>query len=188
MSLIPPTVLIMSKLKYHIIKRLGNSPSFLESLGPYPEFELRANFRSLENGTCNELEDYEDYIQSSTTRWDCIDTALNMFTRMKTFLKENMRSPGVLRLAIVSREEKAKLGTPWSDMFVDEFPLNIRGIRDEHGKELCSTDEPVSASSSSSLPIPIPAGGRQPVSLHRHLHDAGYLSSESCSAEECLRA
>lgn len=139
MSLIPPAPLILSKLKYHIKNRMKDDPDMdriLQVLGPYYLFKLTANFRSLENGTCNELEDIGTYIQSGdAVRWDCIDTALNMFTRMKGYLKTSLTAPGVLRLAICHQPDGALAGS-WSDMFVDEMPINVKGIRDEKGKEL----------------------------------------------------
>jgi hypothetical protein len=140
MSLIPPAPLILSKLKYHIRKRLANHPERMEQaladLGPYYLFRLTASFRSLENGTTNDLADIHTYIESPTVRWDCVDTALNMFTRMKNYLRLSIKSPGVLRLAICHRTESAAEDDPWSDMYVDEFPINVVGIRDEKGVEL----------------------------------------------------
>ena len=135
MSLIPPTALIMSKLKYHIMKKMKDDPSLeemLAKLGEYPIFKLLAEFRSLENGTINKLEDINKYIQDDIVEWDCIDTSLNMFTRMKQFLKMSITNPGVLRLVIASKTGSGE----WSDLYLDEFPINVKGIKDEMGNEM----------------------------------------------------
>ena len=144
MSLIPPAPLVLSKIKYHIKDRYKDDPLLLptlEKLGPYYEFKLTANFRSLENGTCNELEEIGDYIREEKIRWDCIDTALNMFTRMKNYLRSSMNSPGVLRLAICHQLEGSEPHVPWSDMFIDEFVINCKGLQDENGKEVSFAEE-----------------------------------------------
>ncbi len=143
MSLIPPTPLINSKLKYHIKSRIRDPDEqlrILEMLGPYYEFKLTANFRSLINGTCNELDDIGSYIGAQQTVWDDIDHALNMFTRMKKFLLGSLESPGVLRLGICHRVECSS--DPWSDMYVDEQPVNVRGIRDDKGNDLTLGKKP----------------------------------------------
>ena len=86
MSILPPAPIILSKLKYHILNRFKDDSSLdsvLEKLGPYPVFQLKAEFRSLENGTINKLVEISKYIESETIQWDCVDTALNMYTRMR---------------------------------------------------------------------------------------------------------
>lgn len=148
MSLIPPAPLILSKLKYHIQNRLKDTPELMEKvltkLGPYYLFTLKAEFRSLENGTINPLTDMSRYIDSDVHEWDCIDTALNMYTRMKKHLIDMINNPGVLRISIVHRIDECSSGGhregtalyKWFDLFLDEFPINIKGIKDDKGNEL----------------------------------------------------
>ena len=134
MSLIPPTPIIMSKLKYHIRTRLLEvlpemCMKTLEKLGPFPVFRLLADFRSLENGTINPLLDVETYIESKTIEWDDIDTAVNMFVKMRKYLVTNMTtSPGVLKLSLQSRPEGEESSGTWSDIYIDEFPINVKGL------------------------------------------------------------
>lgn len=128
MSLIPPTPLIMSKLKYLIERKIIDlelRDQYLANLGPFFVFRLRASFRNLVNGEEIALGDIEEYIGSKFVSWDCIDTALNMFTRMKGHLKSLITDPGVLRLSIESRVDG---GLAWSDLMIDEFPINVKGI------------------------------------------------------------
>ena len=137
MSILPPTPIILSKLKYHILNRFKDDSSLdsvLEKLGPYPVFQLKAEFRSLENGTINKLVEISKYIESETIQWDCVDTALNMYTRMRKHLREAVTSPGVIRLSIVHKPENSE--NEWNDLYLDEHPINVKGIRDENGKEL----------------------------------------------------
>jgi hypothetical protein len=141
MSLIPPAPLILSKLKYHIQKRLNDTPELMEKvldkLGPYYLFSLRAEFRSLENGTINPLKNMKEYIDSDIHEWDCIDTALNMYTRMKTHLTGMINNPGVLRISIVHRLDEMDVDKDkWFDLLLDEFPINVKGIKDDKGNEL----------------------------------------------------
>lgn len=139
MSLIPPTAIILSKIKHHIKRKFEDEPNceaILERCGPYPLFKLEAEFRSLENGTINKLDNIERYIQSEIVQWDCVDTALNMFTRMKDFLRMTIPSPGVLRLTVCHRMEGAKDDDLWSDLYLDEIPINVAGLKDENGQEM----------------------------------------------------
>jgi hypothetical protein len=104
----------------------------LALLGPFYIFKLTANFRSLQNGTCNELTDMAEYIRDKTVQFDCIDTALNMFVRMKHYLRTSMTAPGVLRLTI----SHSINGGNWDELFIDEFPINLKGLQDGQGNEV----------------------------------------------------
>ena len=137
--MLPPVPLVLSKLKYHIRSRYKDDPELenvLKKLGPYYTFRICATFRSLENGLNVEYTDIASYIESETIEWDCIDTALNMFTRLKTKLRESIQSPGVLRVSIEHREEGSPVDARFFDLYVDEQPLNIRGIVDSEGKDI----------------------------------------------------
>ena len=142
MSLIPPVPLILSKLRFHVMSRYKDDPDLervLAKLGPYYRFSVKASFRSLENGATVEYNDMKDYLESDVTEWICIDTALNMYTRLKNKLREVIMSPGVLRIALVQQPEEPipdRDPTLWYDLLIDEIPLNVRGIVDEDGKEM----------------------------------------------------
>ena len=141
MSLIPPVPIVLSKLKYHIKARYKDDPELenvLEKLGGYYTFKLFATFRSLENGLNIEYDDMKSYIESDITQWDCIDTALNMYTRLKIKLTESILRPGVLRLSIGHQPENPIVGMEdkWWDLYIDEIPLNVKGMLDKDGKEM----------------------------------------------------
>lgn len=140
MSIIPPVPLILSKLKYHIKNRvpddLEEQMRILTLLGPYYEFRINAEFNNALTREYTKYDDIGSYIGSQTVRWDCIDTALNMLVRTKKVLRELITDPGTLRLSLCHRLERSEENVPWSDLYLDEFPLNIRGIRDEKGNEL----------------------------------------------------
>ena len=123
------------------MKRYKDDPDLervLEKLGPYYRFSVQASFRSLENGTITEYTDMEEMMEQLQTTFICIDTALNMFTRVKGKLRERINSPGVLRISLVQQPEEPIDGadpTRWFDLMLDEFPINCKGMVDENGKD-----------------------------------------------------
>lgn len=141
MSLIPPAPLILSKLRFHVRNRYKDDPDLeriLAKLGPYYRFSVRASFRSLENGLIIEYNDLKEYLEVDEVEWECIDTCLNMYTRLKIKLRECINSPGVLRMALVHQPEEPIVGADpkiWYDLLLDEIPLNVKGMVDENGKE-----------------------------------------------------
>ena len=126
MSLIPPVPLILSKMKYHILNRYKDDPdtlaSVLEKLGPFYMFKLSASFRTSHEGE-TEVENIKEIIYSEVDQWDCIDTALNMLTRLKTNLKDRISEPGTLRTAIMFENDGR-----WFDLYLDEQPINMVGL------------------------------------------------------------
>lgn len=127
MSLLPISPVTMSKLKYHILKRLDGKEekaSVLDLLGPYPVFHLVANFRKLTSSDEKTLEGKElsDILNIQEVEWDCCETVYNMHKRTKDMLKEYFKDSGVLRVVVQYRYNEA---LQWNDCLVDEFPLNI---------------------------------------------------------------
>ena len=129
MSLLPPNPIVLSKLKYHIMNKVGKDDplyeQILEKLAPYPMFRLEADFRSTITGKCLSFDDIPKHILCDVAEWDCIDTALNMMTRLKKVLKEMPLEAGFMRIYLKSRDEPTRA---WHDLFLDEFPLNIPGL------------------------------------------------------------
>lgn len=134
MSLLPPTPIVLSKMKFYLKSNLP--PSLLEqvnaTLPPYPVFTLRSRFRSLSPQQQDiEFTDYDD------TTWDDIDVVLNAYTKMKNEHKErlqtSLRHAGVLDIKILTRPENE---TAWTDMFMDSVPIfpNAVMVKTEDGK------------------------------------------------------
>jgi hypothetical protein len=132
MSLIPPTPIVMSKLKYHIKRRLEGDPVLdhvLEKLGPFFVFKLYADFRDVNTGIIHVFDPIGEFIDSEETEWDCIDTALNMMTRLKNKLKQNDNRAGFIRIYVKCAPEVED--KKWVDMFLDEFPINLGEVKEE---------------------------------------------------------
>lgn len=129
MSLIPPNAVMKSKLKYYLQNKLSKEDYDLlvPKLDPFPLFQLTAEFRSLVNGAVVSFDDICEQIDSKTNEFDCIDTCLNMYTRLKKKMKESLTTTGVLRLSIQTRPDV--VDSSWSDMYLDEFPVAIEEVK-----------------------------------------------------------
>jgi hypothetical protein len=103
MSLLPPSAVLMSKMYFLIKKRYEDDEkecnSVLEKLGPFPIFRLHCVFNS--NESVEEIvytdEDIIQFIEgneefSKVNRWECVDTASNMFVRMVARVKDVLHS------------------------------------------------------------------------------------------------
>jgi hypothetical protein len=130
MSLIPPTPIVLSKMKYLIQERYGESASqsVLTRLGPFPIFKLYAEFRDVNSGVVIEFDDIGEIIDQDIVEWDCIDKSLNMMTRLRIKLKENTMKAGFLRVIVKYKFPDKE----WGDLFLDEFPINLKGLRETH--------------------------------------------------------
>ena len=140
-ALIPATPIILSKLKYLIQSRYKDDPELenvMKKLGPFYNFKISATFRSLTNGQIINYDDMEVYLDRTDLIWDDIEVAKFAFVNARNYLHEKIRNPGILRVAIVHQPEIPLNGheTEWWDLFVDEIPINVRGIRDENGEEI----------------------------------------------------
>jgi len=125
MSIVPPTPIVLSKLKYHLKNKLPEDEykTLYEKLGPFYLFSLEASYRRFGYPTEEVLaeEDLLEIIECKENEWDCIDTALNMHTRLKTRLFEkNFGNPGVLRVSLRGKVETP--GSVWFDIHHDELP------------------------------------------------------------------
>lgn len=126
MSIIPPNAIILSKMKYLIKERYPEKcDDILEMLGPFPTFILYAEYRDIKTGVSTEFEDIHNMIDNGLPK-DCddIDVALNMLTRLKTKIKEQVKSVGIVRVML-----KFNLPTfpdgKFSDLYLDEYPINM---------------------------------------------------------------
>ena len=134
MSLLPPSAVLMSKMYFLIKKRYeGESEdimkSVLEKLGPFPVFRLHCIFNS--NESVQEI-DYtdEDIVRvirgnedfSNVNRWECVDTASNMFVRMMSRIKDELSGKKGL---VVFYLQYQFPNTPdvWTDTFCDRLML-----------------------------------------------------------------
>ena len=148
MSLIPPTPVVMSKIKYLLKHRLepeksgANSDLYelmLERTKPHFEFKLRAKFRSLVDEAHQDILDVQTVIELTDSFkknedgdyvTDCIDSALNMHTRLKTTLKSNITKVGIISVYLQCRfDEKSQSPIrQWSDLYLDEIPSGVKKI------------------------------------------------------------
>jgi hypothetical protein len=133
MSLVPPSAIVMSKLRFLLEKRLNDLPNKEEVLklaGPYPEFRLVASVRPLDGSSADDMtypdEAIQDLTEQPANKFVCSDTALNMMTRLKHKIKNSIKNPCVLKLSLQSREEASE--NAWSDVYLDEFHLNINYV------------------------------------------------------------
>lgn len=138
MSLIPPSPIVLSKLKYLVLNKFKDDPllsTILERLGPFYEFKLACDFRNIVTGETLDLsEDISSLIESETTQWDCIDTALNCMTKLKTNIKELKKTAGFVRTylkfgLLTNKDDKGEV--KWFDLYLDEFPVNLVGLNTE---------------------------------------------------------
>ena len=146
MSLLPPTPLHKSKEKYDIIRcfapRDGESQEekdtyaelkdvVLKRLAPFPLFKHTASFRLLSNGEIIEITDIPSIIEQKTeeTDWisDDIDLVMNMYTRLNFRLTDRYKEPGIIRIAIQAKPDNGT--STWSDVMLDEFPINLKTER-----------------------------------------------------------
>jgi hypothetical protein len=155
MSLIPPNPFVMSKLYFLIEKKVKNTPlreKIHGLLGPYHEFRISCVYRNPMSNDEKEMEGVElhdtEIIHSinqgeefaKTNCWNCIDTALNMYTRSRIYLTQSYSDrgkSGTLRFCIQYRERESK--GKWSDSYVDEQTINpYRGetVREEGSEEV----------------------------------------------------
>lgn len=156
MSLLPPNCFTMSKIWFHVENKISDpelKQKVHDLLGPYHEFRLDAKVRPLapdEKGDANEvvLSDKEivDLIRSDNPKEDfsrqnsflCIDKCLNMYTRMRTNLTEEIQKTkraSILRFTVQYRERNS--GSVWSDSLVDERPVNLKTETAEQKGQLC---------------------------------------------------
>jgi hypothetical protein len=134
MSLLPPSAVLMSKMYFLIKKRYSESKeeeecnSVLEKLGPFPIFRLHCIFNS--NESVEEIvytdEDIIQFIQgneefSKVNRWECVDTASNMFVRMVARVKDVLHSKK--GLVVFYLQYKYPESTGWTDTFCDRLML-----------------------------------------------------------------
>lgn len=135
MSVIPPNQFVMSKLKYLIINKMKNDEDkmkeTLEILGPFTTFRLFAELKHLNAGGDVVFTDemIEEMINETIQGSDDCDKALFMMTRLKKMIvAQYTTEPYTLRLVLQSKfdtEEK------YSDIFLDEIPLNVKGLKSE---------------------------------------------------------
>ena len=132
MSLLPPSAVLMSKMYFLIKKRYEEleeeMKSVLEKLGPFPIFRLHCVFNS--NESVEEIiytdEDIIQFIQgneefSKVNRWDCVDTASNMFVRMVAKVKDVLSSKKGLVVFYLQYKYPESIG--WTDTFCDRLML-----------------------------------------------------------------
>jgi hypothetical protein len=140
MSLLPPSAVLMSKMYFFIKKRYEDCKeeemkSVLEKLGPFPIFRLHCVFNS--NESVEEIiytdEDIIQFIQgneefSKVNRWDCVDTASNMFVRMVAKVKDVLSSKkGLVVFYLQYKYPESPDSTDslqsWTDTFCDRLML-----------------------------------------------------------------
>ena len=133
MSLLPPSAVLMSKMYFLIKKRYEESKqdeitAVLEKLGPFPVFRLHCVFNS--NESVEEIiytdEDIIQFIKgteefSHINRWECVDTASNMFVRMVAKVKDVLHSKK--GLVIFYLQYKYPNTPDWTDTFCDRLML-----------------------------------------------------------------
>jgi hypothetical protein len=131
MSLLPPSAVLMSKMYFLIKKRYEESDEIttvLEKLGPFPVFRLHCVFNS--NESVEEIiytdEDIIQFIKgneefSHVNRWECVDTASNMFVRMVARVKDVLHSKK--GLVIFYLQYKYPNTPDWTDTFCDRLML-----------------------------------------------------------------
>jgi hypothetical protein len=131
MSLLPPSAVLMSKMYFLIKKRYSESKevdSVLEKLGPFPIFRLHCVFNS--NESVEEIvytdEDIIQFIEgneefSKVNRWECVDTASNMFVRMVARVKDVLHSKK--GLVVFYLQYKYPESQSWTDTFCDRLML-----------------------------------------------------------------
>ena len=128
MSLIPPSPIVMSKMKFKIREKVTDKAKAAEIealLGPFPIFALEVQFRRLDGRDPAVM--YPELPDEAQKQWDCIDTALNMHKKIFNMMKERIQIPGILRVML---QHSLPDEDDWSDMYVDEKPLNISGHPD----------------------------------------------------------
>lgn len=129
MSLLPPTPFVMSKVKFLLRDRLKDKPPLLKKaeklLGPFYRFQLRATVRDIGALKVQELSNIDDIIECKND-FDCIDTCLNMHTRLSKRLEISVKYPALIKVWICGHPE----GKPnqVSDMFQNEFGVNTSGM------------------------------------------------------------
>lgn len=132
MSLLPPSAVLMSKMYFLIKKRYEDDEkecnSVLEKLGPFPIFRLHCVFNS--NESVEEIvytdKDIIQFIEgneefSKVNRWECVDTASNMFVRMVARVKDVLHSKK--GLVVFYLQYKYPESPGWTDTFCDRLML-----------------------------------------------------------------
>jgi hypothetical protein len=139
MSLLPPSAVLMSKMYFLIKKRYEDDEkecnSVLEKLGPFPIFRLHCVFNS--NESVEEIvytdEDIIQFIEgneefSKVNKWQCVDTASNMFVRMVARVKDVLHSKKGLVVFYLQYKYPESSGSTeslqsWTDTFCDRLML-----------------------------------------------------------------
>lgn len=131
MSIVPPTPVILSKIKYYAKQRLCDDPTLLETVfnkfAPFFTFRLKANFRNAQTQDVSDVTDLKELTEEKDEIWDCIDKALFMHTRVKKKLRQRELNAGFYRVYLQCKRDDQN---DWSDLYLDEFPVNIQGLSD----------------------------------------------------------
>lgn len=145
MSLQPPNPIVMSKMQWYLKKKLSEDEfkSISSKIGPFPVFKLTARFRKGGDMAENafEYENIAELVEQKVNFFDDIDVCLNMYTRLKNKLKDEViQDFGFLRLSVQwTTEDDEKQG--WNDMYLDEHPINCEKVEPPKNKELDNAEK-----------------------------------------------
>lgn len=135
MSIHPPNPIVHSKCFFFLKKFLEEKDfeEVVKKLPPFPVFKLKIIFRNLESIETHEFTDDEiiAFITgteefSKMNNWNCSDTALNMFTRVKKPVQEKFndeKKKGVLSFYLCASYDN---GTKYNDMMCDDILITMK--------------------------------------------------------------
>ena len=135
MSLFPPNQLMMSKLKFFLKSKLTSEEfeNLYPKLEPFPKFRLHCSFKNIFDGEFKEYTDNEIIKTANLNltsgreeikinQFDDSDKALYSYTSVRKSFISTIQDKGLFRISLQSSDEKLN---SWSDIYVDEFPVNI---------------------------------------------------------------
>lgn len=151
MSVIPPSSFILSKMKYYLKSKLDPElyQDVLNKTGPYPIFSLDCSIRYLDGKSMPvsySEEDLKRILEVDSLIWDCADTAVFNYGKLKKRMKDEIPSTMcVIKLSLLSKV----LGPSqqlWHSVMVDEYHQNViftqtqEGIDREYSEKLKKVD------------------------------------------------
>lgn len=149
MSLLPPGPAILSKMKFFLKNHLP--PELYQEvrnhLPPFPIFKIKVKFRST-NPPSPEYVEIKDYPQNTPypdlkmgETWDCVDTALNMFTRTKFIFKAGFTGIGHVQFILEAKPVDGP-DSAWSPGFMDEIPFLPKPTTQTDGEKPQPSQDP----------------------------------------------